>query len=136
MGEGGLQLHFVTREEASMSRGQRPRNSRPRGSAVTPIAQCIEEGGGASPDVGLFGCWVNEVLVNNTARRGCGRWRRRSLGESGGRISQGGQKPLRGFDFKKQFPRSQPARLWSYFHFFVIVIFGFDTTSTFTSCGG
>ena len=66
-----------------MSRGQRPRNSRPRGSAVTPIAQCIEEGGGASPDVGLFGCWVNGVLVNNTARRGCGRWRREGLGSLG-----------------------------------------------------
>ena len=82
-----------------MSRGQRPRNSRPRGSAVTPIAQCIEEGGGASPDVGLFGCWVNEVLVNNTARRGCGRWRREIRGVWGGGYPKGGQKPLRGFDF-------------------------------------
>ena len=51
-GEGVFYFIFITREEASMSRIQRPENSRPRGSAVIPIVQCIEEGGGASPGIG------------------------------------------------------------------------------------
>ena len=79
-------MSFVTREEASMLEAEQPEEQ-----------NCEESG-----------CEAKEELSLNSARRGCGRWRRGVLGslgvQGGGGLGAGGggqriSKPLRGLFF-------------------------------------